>query len=170
MVTELIPPTRICGRILLTPNCSLSQRGNLLACLPFFLLTLPTTLLFTAMGAWLVLPFTLATGAALAAVLLGLRRRLETQEMVCIDETSVAIEKGAQQLEQRWEFARAGLHLLVQPSGAGRDAQRLMLSGDGGLISVGAFLNSADQRRLLDSLRRHGLKSRAASSCERLNF
>ncbi|MGH8718382.1 MAG: DUF2244 domain-containing protein [Burkholderiales bacterium] len=107
---------------------------------------------FAAVGAWLVLPF---AGIELA-LLLWAFRYLESHsgdyERVAIEGDRVLVEVVERNQEQRYEFNRCWVQVVLQPDRGG--GCRLTLRSRGIDVEVGRHLSSEDRRLAARRLKR----------------
>ncbi|MCG8517802.1 MAG: DUF2244 domain-containing protein [Pseudomonadales bacterium] len=145
-------------RLLLTPNRSLSWRGNViiwcLLCLP----VLAATLALTLAGAWMVLPFAGLELGALAAGLYCTSRDCHRKEVLTIDRDLVRLEKGHSHRQCQWEWPARYTRVCQQTSNRLLPANpRLYLQHRDTRILLAGFLNPSDVDRLLVILAGAGL-------------
>jgi uncharacterized membrane protein len=121
---------------------------------------------FAALGAWLVLPF--------AGIELGLLfwafRYLESHagdyERVEIEGDRVLVEVLERKVEQRYEFNRCWVQVILQPDRGGGEC-RLTLRSRGVDVEIGRHLSSEDRRLAARTLERRMQSSNNYSSSGR---
>lgn len=109
---------------------------------------------FTALGLWLVLPFSGAEWLLLAYAFKTSLAHAQQREVVTIDEASVRLEKGRDGPEQVYRFQRAWLALdWMKPVLRGHPS-RLAFRSHGKQVEVGGFLAEEEREKLARELRR----------------
>lgn len=143
--------------VVLEPNNSLSGEVQAFLLLGVFVPAVLASVLFLALGAWLVIPFILVEMLILGGMLYLVRLRCATREELLITSHYVAVRKCLGSVSRIWSFDRSHLSLLL-----GRDEtdtlHHVTLCGDGGLVEVGDFLNVDDLQLLLGQLNQQGLR------------
>lgn len=146
--------------VVLEPNHSLSSEAQVFLLLGVFVPAALASVLFFALGAWLVIPFILLEMLILGGMLYLVRLRCATREELLITTHYVAVRKRLGSVSRFWSFDRSHLSLLL-----GRDEtdtlHHVTLCGDGGLVEVGDFLNVEDLQLLLGQLNQQGLRMKA---------
>ena len=109
-------------------------------------------LAFALMGFWPVLPF---AGLELALLWYCLYRSASeglVSEVIDIDESTVAVERGLRTLRHRWKFQRAWTRVELQTASARLHPSHLLLGSHGRTVRLGAFLNEDERRGIAQQL------------------
>jgi len=152
MVSTTLEADRIC-RIVIRPNRSLTWRQAQLFFASIALVSLGIATWLAVLGFWPVLPFAGAELALLAGALYACALRTHSAEVVSVDGSTVAVEKGRRAPEQRWEFPRAWTRVRLLRSAARWYPSRLVVGSHGRTVTVGEFLNEEERRHLAGYLR-----------------
>jgi len=139
---------KLLGQVLVSANASLSRRGALL----FFGITTAGSLLLAgalaARGFWPVLPF---AGLELFALGLALglsMKRGRYREFVSVYGDRIVIEKGAGNVEERFELPRAWARVALERSPRRGHPSRLLLRCSGRQWEIGAVLTERERESL----------------------
>ncbi|MFM8331877.1 MAG: DUF2244 domain-containing protein [Candidatus Methylumidiphilus sp.] len=139
--------------IVLRPNSSLSRRQSL-ALLAFCALLMGAIgLVFAALGAWLVLPFSGLEWLLLAYCLQLSRRQCAQQEVITITDALVSVETKHETLGQTVKFQRAWVTLNWAKSPINGHPSRLSLRLHGREVEIGRFLAESERQALAKELR-----------------
>ena len=159
MVKELEPKAGCKKRLLLTPNQSMSWAGNVLICMPMFVVSVAIGAFFMVLGAWVIFPFALLEVCLLLGIFYYVNLKLRHQQVVTVADNRVIVEKGGEQLEQKWDFSLGHLTVMIQrqQSAAAVRAESVMISGNRGIVTIGEFLGEEDAERLVCTLKQCGL-------------
>ncbi|MGJ8687587.1 MAG: DUF2244 domain-containing protein, partial [Spongiibacteraceae bacterium] len=84
-------------------------------------------------------------------------RQLQYQQVLQLSSEAVNIDAGFRQAEQHWQWTRQRCKVLVEPQEHPWDPLRIALCHRGERVRIGHFLNRADSRDLLKTLRQQGL-------------
>jgi uncharacterized membrane protein len=144
--------------LLLTPNRSLSWRGNLWIITGLFLVSLCVVTGMALMGAWVVLPF---AGLELTALFIGLyytARNCHRQEVLVITPETLRLEKGIYRKQVEWELPRRYTRVQVHPPRHRMTPSKLSLMHRDTEIPLAPFLNMDDTQALLSFLEGQGLR------------
>ncbi len=147
-------------RIVLTPNRSMSWRGNQIFLLGMICLSGMISVGFALIGAWVILPFAGLEMLALGSALYYVSWKLSYQQVIVITEDSVAVDKGVYKPKKSWLFSREALSLSVQPEEHEWSTPVIQLRHKQSLVEIGEFLNQSDCRTLLALLKEHGIPTR----------
>ena len=132
----------------IAPNLSLSPTGAVL----FYLTVVFGTLLVSGSvalaGFWPVLPFAGLELALLAWVLWSVQKRGRYREVLTIDDQSVVVEKGENEVKERVEFARHWAGVEVRAGSGPRAPSRLSISAHGKRCAIGDCLTEDERRSL----------------------
>jgi uncharacterized membrane protein len=139
-------------RLILRPNSSLSWRANLGFYGLLLAVTLLISLVLTALGFWVVLPFAGAEMLALGVGLYVVVRRCRRCEVVSVDERNLVVERGLDRPMHRWCFQRAWATVRLCPGRYRRDSSRLLIQSHGRAIEIGSFLCEAERRQVAAAL------------------
>jgi len=143
-------------RYVVRPNRSLSWPATRLVFAGVALFSTSLVLVVSLAGAWLVAPFAGLEMLAFGAGLYLCARRSLQREVISIDPSIVAVERGRYRPAQRIEFARAWARVALRPS-LQPDRSRLLIACGGRAVEVGACLREDERRRLAGDLRREFL-------------
>lgn len=144
--------------LLITPNRSMSWQTNKKILAGMFCVNMIIALGWTAMGAWMVLPF-----AGLEILLVGVGMyyvswKLSFKEMIIFEAESFTLQKGIYFPKQQWHWQRSETTLIRQASKYRMSAPTLYLKHLNEKIKIGEFLNRGEKKLLLEHLTRLGLK------------
>ncbi|OEY65387.1 DUF2244 domain-containing protein [Marinobacter sp. X15-166B] len=147
------------SRLLLTPNRSLSWRGNVRVWLALSSLSLGIAVAAAWAGAWVVLPFAGLELAALGYAIYYTAQQCQLQEVLDISTETLHLEKGRRYKQMEWDLPRQHTRVtLIEPPPPSVTRPRLVLIYRDLEISLASFLNSDDTRHLLATLRRLGIR------------
>lgn len=140
-------------RFVVRPNCALSWRATkrLLGLFAAFLGAIG--IWFTALGAWLVLPFAGLELAALAAGLYFAALAGHTWEAIEINGPVLHIKHGGRQVREVGRFPANWTRVVLDRDPSGWYPSRLLLQCQGKGVEIGARLVEAERRALASSLR-----------------
>jgi len=165
VVEEEIGPDREDRQFVIRPNCSLSWQGAkqylVLQAIGCGLAAVPLTLV----GAWVVLPF---AGIALMAVAVSfylVLLRANRIEVVWLTGGTVAVERGRRGPEERTEFPRSWVQVVLEPAEHRLGTNHLFLRAHGRQTEIGAFLTDEEREHLAQELAR---AVRRRQPCRRL--
>jgi uncharacterized membrane protein len=169
------PPPSAC--IIARPNQSASWQSNkrLIVIIGIFSGLVAT--LFSAIGAWLILPVAGLEITALGSALYLVCRRAGLRHILHVQGQQLLLEKGHRHSLQRWQLDKTNTSLFVERQQHPWDPVKISLyyrhqhhpkkkrdnncqQGQIELIPIGEFLNKDDSQRLLAALRQQGLKVR----------
>ena len=137
--------------IIARPNCSLSPASRFL-CLCFLAsVTFGIALIFTWMGAWLVLPFAGLEVGVLVWAFRQVARHAEDYEKITLYGDCLTVEcQNAGQLS-RYEFNRYWARVVLEPATPGQC--RLALRSHGRQVELGQHMNCEQRQALAKTLR-----------------
>jgi uncharacterized membrane protein len=139
-------------RFVIRPNRSLTWRQTQLAFLILAAVCLTIASAFALNGFWPVLPFAgievLALGVGMYLCVLAGREI----EVVSVQGEVVAVEKGRDQPQRRWEFQRAWAQIRLLPPRERWYPTRLVIRSHGKEVQLGGFLNEAERQELAGAL------------------
>lgn len=150
-------------QLLLTPNHSLSWRGNVRVWLALCALSLTVAMGMASVGAWVVLPFVGLELAALAIAIYVTARACQRQEVLTITAEELHLEKGIYRKQAEWHLPRpyAWVRLNAPPNPFA--PPRLFLVHRNVEISLASFLNLDDTEALVNILESNGLTIEAVA-------
>lgn len=155
MVEHLKYPDGI--RLLLTPNHSLSWRGNVRIWLCLLAISAVIAVGMSLAGAWVIIPFAGLELAALATGFYLTSRACQRREVLTIDDTDIHLEKGRARKLAEWtipkHYARLRLHAPRHPF----TPPKLELIHRENNVPLGSFLNIEDTDTLIQLLESRGL-------------
>lgn len=141
----------------LTPNRSLSWRGNIHVWLGLLIIMAGINTGMWLAGAWVILPF---AGLELAALALGFyltARQCRRQELLLIAPELLRLEKGIFHKETEWTLPRRATRIHLVAARHPWTPPRLFLLHQELEIALAPFLNMDDTRLLVDILEGQGL-------------
>ncbi len=157
-------------QIVLTPNRSMSWRGNQLFILSMLLLSGAIGIGFALMGAWVVLPFAGLEMLALSGALYYVSWKLNYRHVINVKRDRLTIEKGHYKPKKVWQFKREDAALTIEPQKHPWDAPTLRVRHKQELIVIGEFLSQADHKQLVKALGDAGLHARSQTAAGRTRF
>lgn len=141
----------------LTPNRSLSWRGNLWI---LYSLCGLSAVIVTGMiiaGAWVVLPF---VGLELGALAFGLYYTAlccRQQEVLSLDGDTLTLEKGVYRRQARWQWPRRYTRVTLELPRHPWTPPAIYLSHRDDTVPLAPFLNQRDTVKLVQALEQAGL-------------
>ena len=157
-MVEQLPSDDEGSRYLLTPNRSMSWRGNVRIWLALFALSALIVTGFSLIGAWVILPFAGLELAALAGGFYYTSRQCQKQEVLYLGHGGVIrLEKGIKRKEAEWEMSRQYTRVWQDEPLHPFTPAKLHLQFRNEEISLGGFLNMDDTDALLAILQRYGI-------------
>lgn len=141
-----MPPSHVEPELCVTARCndSLGTRGRRIAFCLVAGMSLALGLGFVAVGAWLVLPYSLLEITVLAAAFVCLERRARDWERLIVQGERVIVERVRGGRVDRREWNRRWLRVQTTPARPGAPA-RIVLASEGQALEFGAAL--AEERR-----------------------
>ena len=110
-------------------------------------------LTFALNGFWPVLPF---AGAELALLWFCFYKNATTglvNEVIDIDDSTVAIQRDSRCEQRRWSFKRAWIQIRLQPAAVRLHSSQLLLRSHGKTVRLGAFLTDDERHDVARELR-----------------
>lgn len=147
-------------RLVITANRSMSWQTNKRILMFMFCVNMAIALAWTAMGAWMVLPF---AGLEIASVGFGMYYvswKLSFKEIIIFEGDSLTLQKGIYFPKQEWVWQRRDTVLIKQPSKYRMSAPTLFLKHLNQSIEIGTALNRIEKKQLREHLIRLGLAMR----------
>lgn len=157
-------------QIVLTPNRSMSWRGNQYFILSLLLLSGAIGIGFALIGAWVVLPFAGLEMLVLSGALYYVSWKLNYRQVIRFERNELTIEKGYYSPKKTWRLKCEDAALSIEPQEHPWDAPTVHLQHKQDLIVIGEFLSQADNTQLLNTLRDAGLRTRSQSASGRAAF
>ncbi|MEP6942709.1 MAG: DUF2244 domain-containing protein [Betaproteobacteria bacterium] len=139
--------------VTLRRNDSLGARGRLRVFAALAALSLALGLAFAALGAWLILPYSVLEIAALFAAFCWIARHADDSESLSIDADRVVVERRCAGVTTSTELNRHWTRLDVA-SGAGVASGTLALCASGKRVPIGVNLSAQERARVAATLRR----------------
>jgi len=144
-------------RLLITPNRSMSWQTNKKILLCMFLMNMVIALGWTAMGAWMVLPF-----AGLEILLVGIGMyyvswKLSFKEVIIVEADSLILQKGVYFPKHEWRWQRSNSSLVKEISRYRMSAPSLYLKHLNEEVEIGNFLNRTEKKVLREHLLELGI-------------
>ncbi|MBW4934030.1 DUF2244 domain-containing protein [Marinobacter sp. F4206] len=155
MVEHLKHPEGI--QLLLTPNHSLSWRGNVRIWLGLLAISAVIAGAMAVAGAWVIIPFAGLELAALAAGIYVTSRACQRREVLTIDDTDIHLEKGRTRKLAEWTLPRRYARLRLNAPRHPFTPPRLELIHRDTSVALGTFLNIEDTDTLIQLLEARGL-------------
>jgi uncharacterized membrane protein len=112
--------------------------------------SLLVAVVFSALGAWLILPFAGLEAMALYLAFSWVQRHAQDSESLVIRGDAVALAVHEVSQTRHYEFNRVWARLVV---GQDRQGVRLVLRSHGREVEVGRYLDSAGRQRLARALK-----------------
>lgn len=161
-----------CRYIIAQPNCSASWQTNKIIIVITGLMAGMIAALFSAIGAWLILPVAGIEITALGSALYVVCRQTNRRHVIRFNGQHITVEKGLQQPQHTWHLNTATTAIFVDRQSL-QDPLKITLycqhdSGQYELIPIGDFLNNTDSQQLLVVLREQGLRVNSDSSIGRV--
>lgn len=144
-------------RLLLTPNHSLSWRGNVRVWLALCGVSLVIAAGMAWLGAWVVLPFAGLELAALATAIYLTSRACQQREILTITAGALHLEKGIFRKQAEWHLPRPYARLLINQPLNPMAPPRLFLVHRENEVALANFLNRDDTEALVSLLEHSGL-------------
>lgn len=157
-------------RIILSPNRSMSWRGNQLFLLGMIALSGTISIGFALIGAWVILPFAGLEMAALGSALYYVSWKLSYQQVVTVNDELILVDKGVYRPRKSWQLNRTDVSLSIQPEEHPWSTPVITLRHQQQLIELGEFLNQSDCKELLGLLRDKGIPVRSYSDNGKQTF
>ena len=139
-------------RFVISPNRSLSWRGNQLFFASMATVSFGIAGVFTAMGYWIVLPFAGLEMAVLAIALYVCSWRTSHCEVVSIVDDHLEVCVGRYRPEHSWTFSRHWARVVLDRPREKRYPSRLLIRSHGRQVEIGACLNDEERRELAKAL------------------
>lgn len=139
-------------RIVLIPNRSMNWSILLRFYIFICVVSFSIALLFTFFGFWIVLPFYGLEMIVLGAALYMTCRKIYRQEVIIIGSKNIKLEKGAEKVEQSWEFDKHWVRITLETKGSIRKSLYLMMGSHGNYVEVGSFLTESEKESLASVL------------------
>lgn len=155
MVQRLSRPGGTC--LLLTPNHSLSWRGNVRVWLGICCVSVMIAAAMAWVGAWVVLPFAGLELAALAIAIYLTARSCQRREILTITPEALHLEKGSRRKQGEWHLPRPYARVCIRQPQTPVAAPRLFLVFREQEVALANFLNTEDAQALIGILRSCGL-------------
>ncbi|KPP99884.1 DUF2244 domain-containing protein [Marinobacter sp. HL-58] len=155
---------------LLTPNRSMSWKGNIRIWLAALCLSLAISIGMLLIGAWPVLPFAGLELTALAAAFYYTSRKCQKREVLTFAPDLIRLEKGMIRKESEWELPRQYTRVWQDVPRHPWTPPKLHLQFRGEEISLAPFLNMDDTEELVAILEKHGLRIEKRRRPEKLWF
>lgn len=144
-------------RLLLTPNHSLSWRGNVKIWLGLLAISAVIAGGMAVAGAWVIIPFAGLELAALAAGFYLTSRACQRREVLTIDETDIHLEKGRTRKLAEWTLPRRYARLRLNAPRHPFTPPKMELIHRDTRVTLGNFLNIEDTDTLIQLLESRGL-------------
>lgn len=153
MIARELDPTTGAVRLVLTPNSSLTRPQARWLMVAMALAMGSIALFFSALGAWMVLPFSGGEWLMLALALWWVQRKLAVREIITIHEHMVSVDVERVASEQSHRFEKTWLRVeRVAPTRRGHPS-RLYLRRQRTSLEIGSFLIESEREMLAHELR-----------------
>jgi uncharacterized membrane protein len=146
--------------ITLLPNRSASWAQTRLCLLVICGIMLAIGLLWTSIGAWVVLPFSGLEAALVAYVLYRVCHATYQRQVITFSPERVLVQFGANFPKRSWVLERSNTHLAVTAAAHHLDGPRLNIFDANHSIELGHFLNKNDKEAAMHEFRKAGLHVR----------
>ncbi|MFK7912547.1 MAG: DUF2244 domain-containing protein [Pseudomonadales bacterium] len=153
MITNQPHPDGNQFMVVLRPNQSWSWRSNVYLIASLLAISLTVGIVFLLQEYWLILPFTLAEVALVAACLYYCVRRTHQQEVLTLTRDTVTLERGIRQPELQQQFHRYFTRFFVHPPRFRGHSQVIALRCKGEELEIGSFLSNSEKDELVAVLR-----------------
>ncbi|EMP56184.1 hypothetical protein MSNKSG1_09933 [Marinobacter santoriniensis NKSG1] len=144
-------------RLLLTPNRSLSWRGNVRIWVLLALISGVIAGGWALVGVWLILPFAGLELIGVAAGIYVTSRNCQRKEVVTIEGDTIHIEAGISRKEHDWTLPIHNTRLESFPPNTPFDCHKVRLTNRQQQIPLGDFLNNADTDALVHAMKARGI-------------
>ncbi|MEX2473942.1 DUF2244 domain-containing protein [Marinobacter sp.] len=144
-------------RLLLTPNRSLTWRGNVRFWFALFAVSLMISTGMVLAGAWVIAPFAGLELIALAAGIYYTARACQSQEVFAVSADTFRLEQGRRTRQREWRFPRRYTRVRVELPRHAFTPAKLFLCHRDQDVALGAFLNVEDTQILLRILEGKGV-------------
>ena len=141
------------SQFIVTPNCSMSWRGNKLFVTSLAVVSFGIASLFAFQGLWVILPFVGFEIAFLAVVLYWSCLRASQREVISIDDDNIRIEVGRRYAQKSHCLQSPWTSVRLYPAVHNGSRGRLVMRSKGKEIEVGACLSEEDRKSLAASIR-----------------
>jgi uncharacterized membrane protein len=142
------------GQIILRPNYSWSWRFNLYILYTLVSISLTIGVAFLAIGAWMVLPYSILGLLLLLVCVYYCLYQCGKQEVITVSQHDVRIEKGRKNPAESWAYKRLWARFMVQSPRHSLDPAVVSIRSYGHELELGSFLNKQDKLELIEQLRR----------------
>ena len=142
------------GRIVLRPNASWPWRANVYLLGVLTVISLSIGVGFLTMGAWVILPFSIAELIIVSGCFYYCVRRCRMQQIISFSEDQVVIEHGISSPIEVTRFNRTWAKFLVLAPDHSWWHRRVVIRSHGSEKELGDFLNETDRERLVRYLRK----------------
>jgi uncharacterized membrane protein len=153
MVVTHDKPRANCAHFVITPNSSLSWRGNQLFLVVISAVSFSIAGMFAAQGMWLVLPFAGLEMLVLAVALHRCCARSRWQEVISIRGRRVRVAVGTDRPERWCTFDRSWARVILAQAKTRGYPSRLLIRSHGREVEIGACLIEEERQRLAAALR-----------------
>lgn len=146
-------------QVILSPNRSMSWKNNKRILLAIFFVNITIAIAWSAMGAWMVLPF---AGLEVLCVGIGMYYvswKLSFKQIVNIEADSLILQTGVYFPKQEWQWPLSSTCLIIKPSHYRMSAPQFFLSYLNNKIEIGEFLNRKEKKQLKIILHDLGIHS-----------
>lgn len=141
-------------RYVLRPNRSLSTRGMIWFVAGVGALALFIAVRFVLLGAWIVLPLTIAEIIVLGIAFYLVARSGRRCEIIDVNESEMRVIRDNGYTQQEWHFQPYWVQVVLKPDPANWYPSRLYLRSHGKQLEIGNSLTDAERKQLSEDLKR----------------
>lgn len=146
-----------CTVIVLRPNRSLTWRQSKVFVLVVGGFCLSIALVWSFVGAWLVLPFAGLEVGLLALITYVVSRGTYKKQRIFIKKDLVSVQKGIEKIQEEHVFSKEKMSFVCQSRNHPEDVRQLEFRSVNVSCKLGDFLNLDDQNTLIEVLSRHSI-------------
>lgn len=144
-------------QLILAPNRSMSWQENKKILIAMFCVNMAIAITWSAMGAWMVLPF---AGLEIFFVGLGMYYvswKLSFKQIIHIESGILTLQKGVYFPKQEWRWQYSDITLIKKPSTYRMSAPTLFFKHLNERVEIGDFLNRKEKKILRQHLLNIGM-------------
>ena len=144
-------------QLVLEPNRSMSWETNKKILLGIFFVNMTIALVWSFMGAWMVLPF---AGLEVLCVGIGMyyaRWKFSFKHVMLNEAESFKLQKGIYYPKQEWQWQKKNVTVIKRASPYRMSAPTILLKHLNDTVEVGDFLNRKEKKTLVSHFKELGL-------------
>lgn len=154
MIESNLDRTKNEGHIVVCPNMSGEWGTTRLFLWIVSTMALLIAIVFTFMGAWLILPFAGFEVIALLSFMYWVAHQCRRKQVITIENNRVLVENGYHAPTSHWESELFFTRLIIdKPPYRGGQPLKIFLRSQQLQLEVGEFLNEDDKKKLISELR-----------------